>query len=104
MSKVIVAGSINMDVVATTARHPRVGETVVGNTLRFFPGGKGANQAVAAAKLGAHVSMVGKIGEDGFGAELEKFLQSQDINLEKVEIRNGKYILNSINNIILQEK
>ena len=52
MGRVFVAGSINMDVVATAARHPKVGETVAGKAVHYFPGGKGANQAVAAAKLG----------------------------------------------------
>ena len=62
MGRVIVAGSINMDVVATAERHPRVGETVAGTSVHFFPGGKGANQAVAAAKLGAPTMLVGRLG------------------------------------------
>jgi len=49
MGRVFVAGSINMDVVASAGRHPKVGETVAGNAVHYFPGGKGANQAVAAA-------------------------------------------------------
>jgi ribokinase len=53
MGRVFVAGGINMDVVATAERHPKVGETVAGQAVLYFPGGKGANQAVAAAKLGA---------------------------------------------------
>ncbi len=84
MNKVLVAGSINMDVVATSERHPQPGETVSGEELHFFPGGKGANQAVAAAKLGAETSMIGKLGNDGFADELENFLRAQGINMEHV--------------------
>jgi len=69
MGRVFVAGSINMDVVATASRHPKVGETVAGRAVHYFPGGKGANQAVAAARLGASVRMVGAVGEDSFAAE-----------------------------------
>lgn len=85
MSKVIVAGSINMDVVALAERHPLVGETVLGRELHFFPGGKGANQAVAAAKLGAQTILVGKLGNDSFGDELKSFLMSQGVNLDQVQ-------------------
>lgn len=84
MSRVLVAGSINMDVVATAARHPQPGETVPGKELNFFPGGKGANQAVASAKLGADTLMIGKLGGDGFADELDRFLQKQGINLSYV--------------------
>ena len=62
MGRVFVAGSINMDVVATAERHPQVGETVAGKAVLYFPGGKGANQAVAAAKLGAPATLIGRLG------------------------------------------
>jgi ribokinase len=81
---VVVAGSINMDVVATAARHPNVGETVLGTDLRFLPGGKGANQAVAAARLGARTSLLGKVGEDAFGEALLEFLAGQGVDLSAV--------------------
>ncbi len=74
MGRVFVAGSINMDVVATAARHPKVGETVAGHAVHYFPGGKGANQAVAAAKLGAPATLIGRLGADAFGQQLRTFL------------------------------
>jgi ribokinase len=80
MGRVFVAGSINMDVVATADRHPRVGETVAGRQVLYFPGGKGANQAVAASRLGAKTSLIGRLGKDSFGAELRTFLNAQGID------------------------
>jgi ribokinase len=84
MSRVVVAGSINMDVVATADRHPRVGETVAGKEVLYFPGGKGANQAVAAAKLGAPTTLIGRLGADTFGQELRSFLAAQSVDLSLV--------------------
>jgi len=84
MGHVFVAGSINMDVVATAERHPRIGETVAGQAVLYFPGGKGANQAVSAAKLGAQVALIGRLGRDTFGDELKAFLRAQGIDLSFV--------------------
>ena len=86
MARVFVAGSINMDVVATAERHPRVGETVAGKAVLYFPGGKGANQAVAAAKLGAPTVLIGRLGKDAFGDELKTFLAAQGIDLSFVQL------------------
>jgi ribokinase len=85
MSKVIVSGSINMDVVAKAERHPAPGETIAGKDLVFIPGGKGANQAVAAAKLGADTLLIGNVGDDAFGAELYAFLKGIGVDLQYVK-------------------
>jgi ribokinase len=85
MGRVFVAGSINMDVVATATRHPKVGETVAGNAVHYFPGGKGANQAVAAAKLGASTALIGRLGTDAFGLQLRRFLTLQGVDLALVK-------------------
>jgi ribokinase len=81
MGRVVVAGSINMDVMAMASRHPRIGETVAGAAVLYFPGGKGANQAVAAAKLGASTTLIGRLGTDAFGRELRTFLAAHGIDL-----------------------
>lgn len=86
---VYVIGSINMDVVARAARHPRKGETVLGDDLSFLPGGKGANQAVAARRAGAVTYMVGMLGEDSFGAELRSFLESEQLDLSFLRTHAG---------------
>ncbi|MBR0710007.1 ribokinase [Bradyrhizobium liaoningense] len=97
MGRVFVAGSINMDVVATADRHPRVGETVAGRQVLYFPGGKGANQAVAAARLGARTTLIGRLGKDSFGTELKAFLGAQGIDLgyikETAEAHTGTAII-----------
>src|SRR4051812_4039613 len=84
MGRVFVAGSINMDVVATATRHPKVGETVAGQAVHYFPGGKGANQAVAAAKLGAATTLIGRLGTDAFGQQLRTFLAAQGVDISFV--------------------
>src|SRR5215831_15705574 len=101
MGRVFVAGSINMDVVATAERHPAVGETVAGTSVLYFPGGKGANQAVAAAKLGAATTLIGRIGKDAFGRELRTFLADQGIDLclvrDTADARTGTAIITLAN-------
>jgi ribokinase len=97
MGRVVVAGSINMDVVATAERHPRIGETVAGKEVLYFPGGKGANQAVAAAKLGAATTLISRLGADAFGKELRAFLAAQGVDLrfvrESAEAHSGTAII-----------
>jgi len=85
MGRVFVAGSINMDVVATAERHPKIGETVAGKEVLYFPGGKGANQAVAAAKQGVLTTLIGRLGADAFGRDLRTFLAAQSIDLGSVK-------------------
>ncbi len=80
MGAVYVAGSLNMDVVAFSERLPLPGETRSGSKLGFFPGGKGLNSAVSAAKQGADVRMIGKLGADGFGDTLFEFLESSGVD------------------------
>ncbi len=81
---VLVVGSLNMDLVVPVERHPGPGETVIGGDLQRFPGGKGANQAVAAARLGARVRMVGRVGEDAYGEELKRGLEAEGIQTAAV--------------------
>ncbi len=87
--RIVVVGSINLDLVAATQRIPTAGETVAGLTFRTFPGGKGANQAVAAARLGGSVSIVGKLGADPFGIELRDSLEQANVNTGAVEVVPG---------------
>lgn len=84
MGHIVVVGSINMDLVVKTPRHPVVGETILGSEFRTFPGGKGANQAVAAAKLGCPVKMVGRVGNDPFGDQLLEALGIERLDSEYV--------------------
>jgi ribokinase len=84
--RLLVIGSINLDLVASSQRIPLPGETVSGNTFNTFPGGKGANQAVAAGRLGAPVSMIGRLGNDAFGTQLRASLESAGVDTTAVEV------------------
>jgi ribokinase len=87
--RIAVVGSINLDLVARADRLPRPGETVTGATLSRVPGGKGANQAVAAARLGAQVTMIGCVGDDIFADEALTGLRRAGVGLERVKRAAG---------------
>jgi ribokinase len=87
--EVLVVGSINMDLVVRTARLPDPGETVPGQSFATIPGGKGANQAVAATRLGASTAMIGCVGDDAFGAELRRVLAADGIDCQGVRAVAG---------------
>ncbi|MCW1842721.1 ribokinase [Prosthecomicrobium hirschii] len=84
MPRIIVLGSINMDLVVTADRFPGPGETIAGETFRTFSGGKGANQAVAAARMGAKVAFVGAVGADAFGTDLVAGMAAEGIDTAAV--------------------
>lgn len=83
---IVVFGSINMDLVARTSRLPAPGETLTGQSFQTFPGGKGANQAVACARLGAKTLMVGRVGGDVFGSRLKAELELAGVDHTNVEV------------------
>jgi ribokinase len=85
--RVLVVGSINVDLVVDAARLPAAGETILGGSFGQHQGGKGANQAVAAARAGAAVSMVGAVGEDVLGAEAKAALAAEGIDIDGVVTR-----------------
>ena len=85
MARIVVVGSINMDLVVETERFPAPGETLLGQRFSTFPGGKGANQAVAAARLGAPVRMIGRVGADKFGDALLATLQNDGVDTRWVQ-------------------
>jgi ribokinase len=88
--KILVVGSLNMDLVVNAPRHPQIGETILGGRFATFPGGKGANQAVAAARMGAHVSMIGRVGRDGFGEQLLKVARQDGIDTRYISQDQGE--------------
>ena len=81
MKPVIVAGSLNIDQVVHAPRHPEIGETILGSDFRTFFGGKGANQAVAASRCGAPVTMIGRVGADALGDAILQNLNQEGIDL-----------------------
>jgi ribokinase len=87
--EIVVVGSINLDLVVSSARIPQKGETVDGHSFQTFFGGKGANQAVAASRLGAAVTMIGKVGTDSFGPELLVGLTSAGVRTNCVRQAKG---------------
>ena len=80
MSRVVVCGSLNMDIVVQSARRPAPGETILGAQVSFLPGGKGLNQAIASARLGVPTAMVGAVGNDAFANSLRGFLADNDVD------------------------
>lgn len=105
----MVFGSINMDLVARTPRLPGPAETITGHEFFTAPGGKGANQAVAAARLGTPTKMIGRVGNDGFGGELRQNLESSGVDTSfvfvDVEVSSGVAVIavddEAQNNIII---
>lgn len=89
-SAIIVLGSIHMDLVVQAPRFPQAGESVVGGEFHTYPGGKGANRAVAAARLGAQVGLLGCLGDDGWGAELRAVLASEGVDVTHVVTRKNE--------------
>jgi ribokinase len=89
VNSVLVVGSINMDLVVEASQFPAPGETVLGLRFETYPGGKGANQAVAARRLGAHVAMIGCVGDDAFGEELIARLNQEGIDTRHVRVAKG---------------
>ena len=83
--RILVIGSVNMDVVARVDRVPAPGQNVRGRDLRTIPGGKGANQAVAAARLGAETAFLGRVGDDGFGSRLRANLEAEGVGVDSLE-------------------
>jgi ribokinase len=84
MADILVIGSLNTDLVVRAPRFPLPGETIQGGDFATFPGGKGANQAVAAARLGAEVAMIGRVGNDAFGSMLIENLRQNHVDASRV--------------------
>ena len=90
MMKIAVVGSINVDMTVTAERIPKKGETLRGDSLHYIPGGKGANQAVAMAKLGAEVEMFGLVGDDAMGVKMIDNLKAQGVKCDHIGTVKGE--------------
>ncbi|MEK4488908.1 ribokinase [Paenibacillus sp. FSL L8-0493] len=103
MSKldIVVIGSLNMDMVVRTKRSPDAGETLIGQAFALSPGGKGANQAVAAARLGAEVSMIGRVGKDTFGSEMLEIIRNEGIHIEHISV--SEHQATGVASIVIEE-
>ena len=86
MARIVVVGSFNMDLVVRLPAIPKPGETLLGGVFATYPGGKGANQAVAAARLGGDITMIGRVGADAFGDQLLTMARSQGIDTRFVGV------------------
>ena len=84
MVKILVVGSINMDLAVRVPNTPKPGQTIIGGDFEIYPGGKGANQAVAAARMGAEVTMVGRVGKDNFGDTIIQSLLENQVKTSHV--------------------
>ena len=89
MNKLVVLGSVNADHVLQVASFPRPGETLHGHSYSVIPGGKGANQAVAAARLGADIAFIASVGDDSFGHEMREAFAQEGMNVEAVMIEEN---------------
>lgn len=89
MKNICVIGSLNMDLVVNVDAMPKPGQTIIGSNFKEVPGGKGANQAVAMARLNGNVSMIGKVGEDGFGQTLINSLKNDKVDTTYIQTAKG---------------
>ena len=89
MKKICVIGSLNMDLVVNVENMPKKGQTLIGSNFKEVPGGKGANQAVAMARLGGDVTMIGKVGNDSFGQTLIDSLKKDNVNTTYIHKEDG---------------
>ena len=88
--RILIIGSLNMDMVIEMKAMPKVGETVLGDTLTYVPGGKGANQTYAAGKIGGNVTMLGCVGDDSIGEILIQNLAASGANTSAIRRVDGK--------------